>query len=77
MFWNLMVGSHDSILPCVSIAACESSSGPHPRCPGCRDAEPGEFPWVVSLQLSSTHVCAGSVLDAQWVLTAAQCAYFL
>uniref|UniRef100_A0A8C7E6U9 Acrosin n=1 Tax=Naja naja TaxID=35670 RepID=A0A8C7E6U9_NAJNA len=38
------------------------------------NALPGTWPWLVSLQVPSAkgpqHLCAGSILDAHWVLTA-------
>merc|ERR1719328_508926 len=43
---------------------------------GGEDAEDGEFPWQVQLRSSSnTHslFCGGSVLNEEWVITAAHC----
>lgn len=47
------------------------------RIVGGVNAIPGEFPFIVSMQwvllTLSTHVCGGSILNAQWVLSAAHC----
>jgi secreted trypsin-like serine protease len=34
----------------------------------------GQFPWQVALLTDTAWFCGGSLIDSQWVLTAAHCA---
>ncbi|XP_009422519.4 transmembrane protease serine 13 isoform X1 [Pan troglodytes] len=36
-------------------------------------ASDSKWPWQVSLHFGTTHICGGTLIDAQWVLTAAHC----
>ncbi|NXE24463.1 FA11 factor, partial [Ardeotis kori] len=46
------------------------------RIVGGTDSSPGEWPWQVSLHVKLSrqrHLCGGSIISNQWILTAAHC----
>lgn len=44
------------------------------RIVGGRETVPNEFPWQVSLHARGSHHCGGSILNEEWIVTAAHCA---
>ncbi|XP_006201498.1 prostasin isoform X1 [Vicugna pacos] len=43
------------------------------RVAGGSNASPGQWPWQVSINHDGIHVCGGSLVSEQWVLSAAHC----
>ncbi|KAB1263148.1 Prostasin [Camelus dromedarius] len=43
------------------------------RVAGGSNASPGHWPWQVSINHDGIHVCGGSLVSEQWVLSAAHC----
>ncbi|NP_001298167.1 serine protease SP24D-like precursor [Stomoxys calcitrans] len=48
---------------------------PQPRIVGGLTAFKGSFPYQVSVQLNGGHICGGSIISKDYVLTAAHCVY--
>ncbi|XP_057603669.1 prostasin isoform X2 [Hippopotamus amphibius kiboko] len=46
---------------------------PQARITGGNDSAHGQWPWQVSISYDGVHVCGGSLVSEQWVLSAAHC----
>lgn len=38
-----------------------------------RPARPGQFPYIISLRYDNRHVCGGSIISRDYIVTAAHC----
>ncbi|XP_053210711.1 plasma kallikrein-like [Panonychus citri] len=45
------------------------------RVVGGQNSYPGEFPWTVSIRLPHKHHCGGTIINSEWILTAAHCVF--
>ncbi|XP_049922520.1 serine protease 27-like [Epinephelus moara] len=69
-----------TVMIILSSKGCQSQHGPvcgravrNSRIVGGENASPGSWPWQVSLISNGTLYCSGSLINNQWVLTAAHC----
>uniref|UniRef100_A0AAY4BSJ5 Transmembrane serine protease 3a n=1 Tax=Denticeps clupeoides TaxID=299321 RepID=A0AAY4BSJ5_9TELE len=60
---------------CFCCIECGSRPQFTTRIVGGNVSKGGQFPWQVSLHFQNEHLCGGSIIAPQWVLTAAHCVY--
>ncbi|KAM9330415.1 plasma kallikrein [Gastrophryne carolinensis] len=61
-----------------TVGGCGQPVDPASRIVGGKDSSKGEWPWQVSMHLkmsysNNKHVCGGSIISNQWIVTAAHC----
>lgn len=74
MILNAMTSTRKlfSILGLLMTITCIEAI-PSSRILGGIDASAGQHPWVVSVRVDGAHVCVGSIINNEFILTAGHC----
>ncbi|XP_075460158.1 transmembrane protease serine 5 isoform X2 [Ascaphus truei] len=72
--WQIRRGCVSGRIVAIKCSECGTRSK-SARIIGGSDALLGRWPWQVSLYLNNKHVCGGSIVAHQWIITAAHCVH--
>ncbi|XP_063797834.1 transmembrane protease serine 5-like [Pseudophryne corroboree] len=72
--WKTRRGCLSGRIVALKCSECGSRSKSS-RIIGGSDVTLGRWPWQVSLYLNNKHVCGGSIVAHQWIITAAHCVH--
>ncbi|NXM95298.1 TMPS5 protease, partial [Sylvia borin] len=72
--WQLRSSCQSGRVVALRCSECGLQAGAL-RVVGGTDVAPGRWPWQVSVCQGSQHLCGGSVLAPEWILTAAHCVH--
>uniref|UniRef100_A0A9J8C4D8 Zgc:123217 n=2 Tax=Cyprinus carpio TaxID=7962 RepID=A0A9J8C4D8_CYPCA len=70
---SVILLSFIAILFSMEVAADCGVAPLNTRVVGGTDASAGNWPWQVSVHYNSRHICGGTLIHSQWVMTAAHC----
>ncbi|XP_052132884.1 brachyurin-like isoform X2 [Frankliniella occidentalis] len=60
--------------PQPAVAGSSAGARHSVRIIGGQAAAPGQFPWQAQVRMDNSYFCGGSILSAQWILSAGHCA---
>lgn len=69
------VNTHEFKIICsvTGSTSCGRTTSSSSRVVNGADAAVGEWPWQARLQLNNNHLCGGTLIMPEWVMTAAHC----